>query len=158
MCFIIDNDGKIEVTKEGMQLPEILALYKTDKREGKSFFKKCITYIFYVYNPEGIYKNLLPRIKRKKVCDTYLAGEDWKGFEENKHVQEVIKTYVELQTLPSERLLIGTITSIDGMLERMNKIPLTKTITIEVEHEDKSHKVYENNPPCLEDLSDKLLD
>jgi hypothetical protein len=141
MCFIINEEGKIDVTKEGMQLPEVIALYKTDKREGKSFFKKCITYIFYVYNPEGIFKNMLLSKRRKKVCDTYLTGDDPKGFEENELIQKVIDVYIDLCTTPTERLLLGTINKIDGLLTRQDKVPLTRIVMLEVENDGVKQKV-----------------
>ena len=136
MCFIINDEGKIDVTKEGMQLLEVQALYKTDKREGKSFFKKCITYVFYVYNPDGIYKNMLPRLKRKKVCDTYIGGDDPKSFEDNKLIQDVIKIYIDTCTTPTERLILGVNADIDELLQRIKDIPYVRKHKIDVDLED----------------------
>jgi hypothetical protein len=135
-----ETEPRVDITKEGMQLPEVIALYKTDKtRDSKSFFKKCITYIYYTYNPDGMFKNILPSLKRKKVCETFLKGTDWKELEDNRLIQDVIRIYIDYCTTPTEKLIFGVIRRIDELLQRLDNIPLTRKIKIEIEHDGTKH-------------------
>jgi len=134
MCFLdIEEDGKIIISKEGMQLASVKALYNTDKNAGKTFFKKCMTYIFYVYNPEGIYKNKRLSLKRKEVCEKYINGEDWKKYEDNKHIQSVIKDYIEFGTTLTDQLIYGLGKDIDDVLTNIKEIPFKKRQMIEID-------------------------
>lgn len=165
MCFldINEDDGKIIISKEGMQLASVKALYNTDKNAGKTFFKKCMTYIFYVYNPEGIYKNKLLSIKRKEVCEKYLDGEEWDKYDGNKKLQDVVIDYLDLCLTPTEQLVIKFNKEIDNILQRLSEIPNTREMIFDFDVDGRTEKkkiIADNSKEKKEaiEIGIKLLD
>jgi len=165
MCFldIEEEDGKIIISKEGMQLASVKALYNTDKNAGKTFFKKCMTYIFYVYNPEGIYKNKLLSIRQKEVCEKYLDGEDWDKYNSNKKLQDVVIDYLDLCLTPTEQLVIKFNKEIDNILQRLSEIPNTREMIFDFDVDGRIEKkkiIADNSKEKKEaiEIGIKLLD
>ena len=63
----------VKITEDGMMLPETQALYKKDRRnESKPYFNKAISYVYWAYNSEGEYRNMLPTRRKDKAATRVL--------------------------------------------------------------------------------------
>ena len=74
MSFLYVEDEEVKITPDGMMMPEVKELYNSDKRERKAFFKKCITYIYFVYNPNGPYKYKSLESRKKMTCSRHIKS------------------------------------------------------------------------------------
>lgn len=125
------ENGEVKVTDDGMCLPEVQALYKTDNtHSSKPFFKKCITYIYWGYKKDGEWANHLP--KKRLEMASKLAEVSLQDIKNNAKVQAVIKVYIENQTTLTERLYLGVKKDIEEILEMINNIPFERDIKVEM--------------------------
>ena len=136
MSFIVltDNDN-ITVSKDALAHPVIRNVYDQDKSANKDLFLKYITYIFWVYNPNGIYSNLLPDHRKDVVMKRISKTEDWKDIEKVSGVKEMIELYIETSCSPNEILYESCKKDIEYERKRLSDIPPTKKFLYEADHQ-----------------------
>ncbi len=136
MFLELDEQGEVQLKRGAMNIPSVRELYSTDKRnESKPFFNKCITVIYHLYKREHDFSNLGPKERERKVASIYLKDEDIKKILENSKVQKVIEDYTTLEYTSVQRLYEGVKNSLEHWKDYMAKIPLTKKVKYEGEHE-----------------------
>ena len=130
--FLYFEDDIVKIKPDAVLYPQVKALYKSDRTgEGKAFFQKCITYMYYAYKKDGDFCNMYPT-KRKEHAS--LAAEvDWKALEENTRVKSLIDFYIETQYSLSEKLYEGVKKDMEDLLKSINDEPFIKKIQVEVE-------------------------
>ena len=117
---------KVKVNEQGHTLKEVKALRSSDKTRDKRFFKDAITYVYYTYNKNSIFKNLLPDQRAKKVCEVFLPKRKPTDFESNVRVKDVIVLYNELSKSFKETIREKILSDIQDMMEKVANVPLTK--------------------------------
>jgi hypothetical protein len=121
-------DGKVEVIKEAQYIEEVLKL----KKHGKEFYDKALTYIFWMYCNESIYREMLTSQRKLYICKRHLGGEDINLYENNKDVKNFINLYEEIQCSREERLRKNVQNDMDDLITRIGNIKFTKIVTVEV--------------------------
>ncbi len=121
-------DNKVSILPEAMNLPEVRALYRSDKTKQKTYFDRYVKYIFYVYRENGIYRNQFASTRRRLTCVQQLGlGEkDWEAIERNPFVKNLVRWYIENAVTKEERLLIALDEDIDSYLQYLSGIKYTK--------------------------------
>jgi hypothetical protein len=139
MLYLDEDTQLVKVTNEGMSLKEVKDLWNRDKKTGKSFFKKCITYIYYTYKNRGIFSNYPLKKRQELVVNKYCSSETVKYFEENEQIKKVIELYKGIELTFVENVYEDIKADIYELIDNMRKIPwyLTKQMDVEIGYEVK---------------------
>ncbi len=167
MSFLYIEEGVVKVTEEGMALPAIDALYRTDKTDRKRYFNDCMKYVFFVYKKDGVYKDMMLTHRRKIVINRHFEKRKEDEFENNLKVQGVIEEYMQRQHTKMERFYYKLENDIEKLLERIHDIPYTKKVKAKVPFEKDGEVTmvqaeieienYEEKSKAMM-LADKLVD
>lgn len=131
MFLYFDNDI-VKMKDDAVLYPSVKALYKSDRTgEGKIFFQKCITYMYYAYKKDGDFCNMYPT--KRKEHSAIISETNWKELEENPRVKAMIDFYVETQYSLSEKLYEGIKKDMEELLKSVNDEPFVKYVPIELE-------------------------
>ena len=134
MSFLSLDNGIVVCSEEGMTIPVVMLLYNTDKSKEKKFFRDSICYLYWVYNREGLYKDLFEGARKDLVMMRYLSGYKLIDFDGNNRVQAVKDEYLERQMTKHERFLYRLENDMEGLLNRITSIPYIKNIKTKVPH------------------------
>lgn len=121
-------DGKIGVIEEAKNLKEVKALWDYDRTRSKLSYNKYITYIFYVYREDGIYKNLFLATRKRQTCVNQLKIKEteWEQIEAIAEVQGLITWYLQHSLNKEEQLLVALDKDIDDYLQYLKNIKYIK--------------------------------
>lgn len=133
MSFIVNNNGNIEVTKEGMQLPPVKHLWNKDKTKDRMFFHNAITFIYWAYTADSIFSNMLETARYQKVALLYCNEDDHTKFTENPRVKAVIDLYVELSYSALEHSSMKLRKDLEAIHRKLDDIPFEREAKIDVE-------------------------
>lgn len=128
-------NNKVFIIKEAEFLPEYVSLCK------KKFKEEALTFIYYMYNENSVYKELLPSQRRKYVSERHLQGYSVEEIEKDEDVQKFIDIYNEIQLSREERLRQKVQEDMDDLLDRLSNIKFSKTVIVNVEVEEKGSTV-----------------
>ena len=151
------EDGKVNLLPEAMTLPEVKTLWREDKTSSKTTFNLIITYIYFVYRIDTIYKNMYLTTRKRATCVNQLGkSEDyWKDIEDKESVKLLIDWYTNNAKSKEEQLLDALDDDIDKYIEYLKNIPYTKKVRVEETKNDETGEVttsYKN-----EDNSDEKM-
>lgn len=132
MPFLYIQDGVVSATEEGMELPQVKAVYSSDKTQGKKFFNDVLRYVFFVYKKDGLYQDLFLSYRKKLAIERHLPGRDIEDFETNRRVLDLIAEYQERQLSKAERFLFQLELDMEALLKRITEIPYTKRVKVNV--------------------------
>lgn len=126
-------EGKVTVLPEAMTLPEVRTLWDEDKTRGKQYFHMYMTYIFFVYRVDGIYKNMYLTTRKRAACINQLQKKEdyWQEIEEKPTVKAMIKWYNDHSKTKEEQLLDALDEDIDKYIEYLKNIPYTRSVRVE---------------------------
>jgi len=127
MIFNFNNEI-VSVTSQGAVLPEVKKL-KEYKR-----YQDVFEYVYFMYDRNSIYKNILIEDRRKVVHSdrfSHLSEEHYSKMGENEDVVKLIEKFNDIQFTPNERLLKGIEVKIGEYLTFWNSVKI----------EDKNHKL-----------------
>jgi hypothetical protein len=131
--FLDIEEGKVVITPEGMTLTVVKDLYSRDRHIGKPWFEACITYAYYMYKKDGMFKNMLPDQKSSRICSEMLKGKyKMEDFESNSACKDMMNEYLTQQYTPTELLRDSIKTEIQELLNRIRSIPYVKKQHVEV--------------------------
>lgn len=144
--ILVLKNGKVEITPEGMCIPEFKDFRRYDSSTNKSFFDFAMNYIYFVYDiygEERSYLHNLPVYQRKlrAVADHTGPHKDIDIFDKNKHVKACIDQFLSLTWTSNERLLDAMRDDIERFIAHVQSIP----------HEFKEKVLVEIHNPESED-------
>jgi hypothetical protein len=128
--FITISDGKAVVNEEGMALPFVLKVYKSDKTHNKAKFELLMRFVYHAYSKDSIYRNYLPKEREQKVVETLFPDKKLKYFKESPGMSILIKEYISMTYTFKELLYRRLLIDIEQMMDRLSKIELTKTARV----------------------------
>ena len=101
----LNEKGEPRLTKSGLSVPEFKILKELDHTVGKDYFAKQISYIFFVYDKESPYAQIIPLSERQKiVLQDKLSNNALKDFEGNQKVFDAINKFKYLEFTVNERV------------------------------------------------------
>lgn len=126
-------EGKVEILPEAMTLPEVKALWDEDKTRGKQYFHMYMTYIFFVYRSDGIYKNMYLTTRKRSTCVNQLQkSEDyWQEIEGKATVKALIEWYEKNSKTKEEQLLEALDDDIERYMEYLKNMPYSRQVRVE---------------------------
>lgn len=131
--FLYLEDKEVKITEAGMREPTVIELWNSDKRSrSKPFFHKCMTYIYFMYKPDGDYKNLTPSRRLEKSLEQ--AGLSFNQIDGNKRLKAVIDEYIDQTTTLNMRLYEAIKQDVEDIIERIKNVPSTRKVKFETKH------------------------
>jgi len=122
MFFELINN-KVVATNQAMLDPLLKKIYEADETKAKKAWTKAISYLFFVYDKNSHYKNVLLHDRKRMVSEDMINdSEYYKKIEKHKDFELIIKKYNELQFTHNERLLDGLKRKIEEYLNFWNSI------------------------------------
>jgi len=126
MFFELIN-SKVVVTDQAFMCSSLKKLHDNDKSKTKSAWTKAISYLFFVYDKNSQYKNVLLNDRKKMVSEDVIDDiEYWKKIEGHKEFAAIIEKYQELQFTYNERLLDGAKRKIEEYLTFWRGVSIDK--------------------------------
>ena len=129
--YIELKEGKAVVNQQGMCLPLVKKVHKNDKTKGKRAFESWMRFVYFAFDKESIYKNYLPKEREKKVVEAMFTDKNVTYFRNIAGLNAVIDDYVERSYTFKELLYRRLLSDIEGMLDRLSKIELTRTARVQ---------------------------
>lgn len=125
MSFLIFNEKTQEVVlqPEAKNLVEIRTLRNNDTSEDKSYLANSLKFIYHTYKKEHIFSNLSINERKTKTSEMFLGGKDWRDYEDNDDVRDVIRIYISLEYSQNEWTYQQLKNDIDDIKGRINEIP-----------------------------------
>ncbi len=167
MSFLYIEEGIVRATEEGMAIPVVNTLFKSDKTEKKKYFYDCLKYIFFTYKKDGVYKDMMLQHRKKMVINRHFESRKENDFESNVRVQSVIEEYMQRQHTKMERFYYKLELDIEKLLERIHDIPYVKKVKAKVPYEKDREEIFVMAEIEIENydekskammLADKLVD
>lgn len=127
MGYIVAQDGKIMVTEEGMLVPSMQDLYKSDTGNKKTFFNESVKYIFLMADPLSPYINYIDSdriVNIRKEQFLYLGDDMFNQIVTDKHVIAALEDYKDKHYDTLERAWDGAKIKVDNFLKHLNTIPM----------------------------------
>ena len=144
--FLYLEDDVVRINEQAMTLPETKAIWGMDKRRHKKYFQKIITYTYYMYHRDSIYRNLDISDRRKKIMSTYFPdSRKHDEIESDYRVQAFINIYNELSKTQKERIRDSMIKDLEQMADHLSKIEFQKKI-------DETHTIMVKCPEKGEEI------
>lgn len=129
MSFLYIENGEIKITEEGLSHPIVHEYYKSDKTKKKGSFKVWITYLFYVYKKDGLYKDKLMTDKKRLTCKHHIG----KPIDYYKRLDNVLDRFIEVYIAsqridPIEEFLTKVYKDMDEYINHLLNIKYTITL------------------------------
>jgi len=122
MFFELINN-KVVATDQAMMDQGLASLFKADKTKSKIAWNKAISYLFFVYDKNSQYKNVILDDRKKMVSEDIVKETDYyKKIETHAEFSLIIKKYNEIQFTHNERLLDGCKKKIEEYLNFWNNL------------------------------------
>lgn len=127
--------GKVVVVDDAHKVKgELRTLYTNDRSASKKFFRDAITYAYFMYMKNSMYKSLFPKDRAKEVSVKYFGdAQKWKKFEYNDAFADFRKYYESIQYDAEERALIALETEIEDMILHLKDVKYFINDTVDVE-------------------------
>lgn len=130
MSFLLFDEKTQEVglTPEAKNIDVIKVLREKDKTEDKVYFKNALKYIYHTYVKDHMFANLSISERKVKTSEIYLGGKDYKVFDEDGCVRDVVGLYVSLEYSQNEWTYEQLKNDIENIKKSINDIPIKKMI------------------------------
>lgn len=128
MSFLKLENGEVVVTDEGMQLPEVQVIYKRDRNSNKSYFKKVIKYVYFVYKPDSTFSEILYTERKREVFDKFVKTGDVEAFINDTEIEELGKSFEDKSVTHEEKLLIRWKEDVQQYLDMLTSIPYYRVV------------------------------
>jgi hypothetical protein len=146
MSFLVFNESNNEVTiiPEAKDLEPIVKL----RKQNKVFFNDALKYIYHTYKKVHYFSNLPIDERKVKTTEFYLNNQDYRKFDNDELVKEIIKLYISFEYTQNEWGYEKIKIDISETIDSINDIPMVKVIYVddvtEIEvkcpHCNKKHK------------------
>lgn len=126
-----EHTRKIIVSPEAEDLVVVKILRDKDSTEDKRFYNNALSYVYHVYKKDHFFHNLSINERKTRACELYMHLNDYKKYENNSRVKDLIKLYISLEYSQNEWTYQTIKNDINDMRQSINLIPLTKVIKFE---------------------------
>lgn len=143
MEVLFFENGKVQMTQEGLSMPSMKKAYDNDKNTGKPKFKIFIELLWYIHSKESTYCNI-PLIDRiSLVNDKHIpSGKSFKSWEElldkNNEMKDAVEDYIALIKTREDRQYDKLMDDIDNYIDELNNVPIRKKVKTKVDYEDEN--------------------
>jgi len=143
--FLYLEGDIVKINDQAMTLPEVKRVYSMDKHKGKPFFNRVITYIYYMYHRDSIYRNLDEPVRRNKIRNVYFPEIRKPYFWEDERIKAMVDVYNFLAKSRKERIFDTMLKDLEDMMDHLATIKFQKTI-------DETHTVFVKCPAKGEEI------
>jgi hypothetical protein len=137
ILYMDNNNGNVEITTGGRNIKAFKELYSLDKTSGKTYFKKWIGFIYYMYHKKSVFYNIdQEELRAKKIMEMiYDEGRD-SSTKLIEKTREASLVFIDMHYLASERQLINHYRDIGEHKKIMQSIPWKKKVIETVSNDD----------------------
>jgi hypothetical protein len=123
MIFDLVNSEPV-ITIEGLSVPEMLAIWKSDESPDKGKASRQLKYVYHMAEFSSVYGKLSVEDREQTCTEDFLEG----GAPEEELIKLnlAIAKYGKLHNTPAKRLLAGAIYSVDKMTEYFYSIDFSE--------------------------------
>lgn len=126
--LVLAEDNWIRPTTEGWGISEVNALYRNDNSLNKKDFYDTMKCIYYIHNPNTLFKNKSIDEKIKIVNEKYLTDSTYERIIRKKHAKEVEALYIDLVLTMNQRLWEKVKKDAVDFMEHLSSIPFVRQI------------------------------
>ena len=123
-----EHTRKIIVDPRAEDWEVVKILLEKDTSDDKRFYNNSISYVYHVYKKDHPFYNLSINERKTRTSELYMNNADFKKYENNSRVKDLIKLYISLEYSQNEWTYQKIKNDINDMRESINEIPMTKEI------------------------------
>jgi hypothetical protein len=116
------DEGKVKVTPQAMELPEVKVLYRRDKTMGKKFFQKCVTFLYYTEHKDSPLSHKIEELKIKDVKRMYDSLNDFD--ENNKYYLALKESFKQSHYSMKELRYLKAMQDVEAVINMAMDVPI----------------------------------
>lgn len=139
--FIFEK-GKVNITDDGMDIPEVKAFYDSDKKNGRPKFNAYMKALYYMYSKGSPYFNMSYEERTARIEAHHIGSRKWSNMSADALFQKVAEVYILITTSKEERQFKKQMAiiqeDIDLLIEKLQRIPTVRreTVSIDIKNEN----------------------
>lgn len=136
MMLYIDDYGKVRVHQDMVAARVVTDLMAQDQSKDKKNFDRWITYAYHMYKRDHAFSNFGPGERAQRVSSMYFLGEDISDIETINAFKDFKLVYMDMQHTVTSRFIENIKKDMEGLLEYIHKIPLSKSVLVQLDVPD----------------------
>ena len=138
--ILIYEDGKVGITYDGLDIPEVRAFYDADKKNGKPKFSAYMKALYYIYSKSSPYANMDFAERINRVEDRHVGSRKWNNMLSDPLFRVVVDLYQDIIMTKEERQYSiqydRIFSDIDRTIEILQSVPVKKMAKVQVDYKD----------------------
>ena len=138
--ILIYEDGKVCISQDALEIPEVKAFYDSDKKTGKPKFNAYMRALYYLYSKVSPYANMdfVERVHR--VEERHVGVRKWSTMITDPLFKNVVELYQDIIMTKEERQYSvqydRILSDIDRTIEVLQTVPIKKKAKVQADYKD----------------------
>ena len=130
--------GKVHISDDGMDIPEIRSFYDADKKPGKPKFGSYMKALYYMYSKGSPYYNMEVKERIQRIESHHVGMRKWSNMIADEQFSNIVILYQQLTTTKEERQfkvqMENILHDIDNQIEKLNRISTVRKETVVIDY------------------------
>ena len=135
--FVFER-GKVNITDDGLDIPEVREFYDADKKHGKPKFSAYMKALYYMYSKGSPYYNMSVDDRIQRIENHHVGMRKWSVMMKDEQFKNIVDLYVMITTTKEERQfkiqMDNILRDIDNQIEKLNRISTVRKETVMIDY------------------------
>lgn len=135
--FVFER-GKVNITDDGLDIPEIREFYDADKKHGKPKFSAYMKALYYMYSKGSPYYNMSVDDRIQRIENHHVGMRKWSVMMKDEQFKNIVDLYIMITTTKEERQfkiqMDNILKDIDNQIEKLNRISTVRKETVMIDY------------------------
>lgn len=135
--FVFER-GKVNITDDGLDIPEIRTFYDADKKHGKPKFSAYMKALYYMYSKGSPYYNMSVDDRIQRIENNHVGMRKWSVMMKDEQFKNIVDLYIMITTTKEERQfkiqMDNILRDIDNQIEKLNRISTVRKETVMIDY------------------------
>ena len=135
--FVFER-GKVNITDDGLDIPEIRTFYDADKKHGKPKFSAYMKALYYMYSKGSPYYNMSVDDRIQRIENYHVGMRKWSVMMKDEQFKNIVDLYIMITTTKEERQfkiqMDNILRDIDNQIEKLNRISTVRKETVMIDY------------------------
>lgn len=135
--ILIFEDGKVCITHDGLDIPEVKSFYDSDKKHNKPKFSAYMKALYYIHSIGSPYINMELSERINRVEDRHVGMRKWSVMLNDPLFKKVVDVYMDIITTKEERQYSmqfdRILKDIDDTVDNLQKISMRKKTKVQAD-------------------------
>ena len=135
--FVFER-GKVNITDDGLDIPEVREFYDADKKHGKPKFSAYMKALYYMYSKGSPYYNMSVDDRIQRIENHHVGMRKWSVMMKDEQFKKIADLYIMITTTKEERQfkiqMDNILRDIDNQIEKLNRISTVRKETVMIDY------------------------